>query len=41
MKDGILVIGGTGMVGSSLVGLLRENKLNYRVLARSTSVSET
>ncbi len=40
MKDEILVIGGTGMVGTSLVGLLRENQLNYRVLARSKATEE-
>ncbi len=35
MKKEILVIGGTGTIGKTLVQLLGEKNTNYRVLARS------
>ncbi len=40
MKKEILVIGGTGNIGKTLVELLGENNVNYRVLARSETSEE-
>ncbi len=40
MKDEILVIGGTGTIGETLVELLRENDINYRLLVRSETTEE-
>jgi len=40
MKKEILVIGGTGTIGKTLVELLRENNINYRLLVRSETSAE-
>ena len=34
MSDAILVVGGTGTIGQTLVQSLRDHDLNYRVLVR-------
>ena len=41
MKKEILVIGGTGNIGNTLVELLRENNINYRLLVRSETSEES
>ncbi len=40
MKREILVIGGTGTIGKTLVELLRENNINYRLLVRNKTTEE-
>ena len=40
MKNEILVIGGTGTIGKTLVELLRENNINYRLLVRNKPTEE-
>ena len=41
MKDPILIIGGTGTTGTSLVELLKGSNANYRVLVRKLCKSRT
>ena len=40
MEKEILVLGGTGTIGKTLAELLRENNINYRLLARSETSEE-
>ena len=40
LKNEILVIGGTGTIGKTLVEVLRENDINYRLLVRSKTAEE-